>query len=243
MKKIKDMSEGFTSSYSWPKEERILLLSTYLQVLGNIKNKKVLDLGCGTGWITKIISKDAKSVLGIDISERMIDFAKINNKSSNLNYKLLDLVKLNEVEKFDIITSSLTLHLITPHSILVNLLKKCNNYLEDDGSVVILVPHPCFIDRNNRPYSKFILSSNFNYFKQEQKYKVNLKTEKSNLEFFSNFYNLQGFFDAFKKAGFVVSELFESSVPDFAIEKYANLWTQELKFPFHILFKLKKVKK
>ena len=63
MKKIKDMSEGFTSSYSWPKEERILLLSTYLQVLGNIKNKKVLDLGCGTGWITKIISKDAKSVL------------------------------------------------------------------------------------------------------------------------------------------------------------------------------------
>ena len=92
------------------------------------------------------------------------------------------------------------------------------------------------IHKNNLQKSaKAVRSDNFNYFKQEQKYKVNLKTEKSNLEFFSNFYNLQGFFDAFKKAGFVVSELFESSVPDFAIEKYANLWTQELKFPFHIL--------
>ncbi len=44
------------------------------------QNKSVLDLGCGTGIYTRIINKCAKSVLGLDISERMLNYARGKEK-------------------------------------------------------------------------------------------------------------------------------------------------------------------
>ena len=45
----------------------------------NVKNKKVLDLGCGSGlYVKKLVKKGAK-VKGIDLSPALINFAKIEN--------------------------------------------------------------------------------------------------------------------------------------------------------------------
>lgn len=43
-------------------------------------NEKVLDIGCGNGFLAYDIAKKAKKVLGIDISEE-------NIKTANKNYK------------------------------------------------------------------------------------------------------------------------------------------------------------
>jgi len=51
------------------------------------QNKNVLDLGCGTGIYTRIINKYAKSVLGVDISERMLSYARSQEK---LEFALAD---------------------------------------------------------------------------------------------------------------------------------------------------------
>jgi 2-polyprenyl-3-methyl-5-hydroxy-6-metoxy-1,4-benzoquinol methylase len=41
--------------------------------LPNLKGKRVMDLGCGTGSLSKYcIEKGASSVVGMDISEKMI---------------------------------------------------------------------------------------------------------------------------------------------------------------------------
>lgn len=43
------------------------------ELIGNVKDKEVLDLGCGTGGNDrKLIEKGARSVLGIDLSTKMI---------------------------------------------------------------------------------------------------------------------------------------------------------------------------
>ena len=50
------------------------------------KNKKVLDVGCGTGLFAHSVAKaGAKNVLGIDFSLEAINLAKETHKHKNLN--------------------------------------------------------------------------------------------------------------------------------------------------------------
>src|SRR5437867_4478961 len=48
-------------------------------------NKKVLDIGCGTGNITDIISQSAKRVRGIDASKQMIEYAQQHSSNGNIS--------------------------------------------------------------------------------------------------------------------------------------------------------------
>lgn len=50
------------------------------------KNKIVLDLGCGTGIYTRLIKKHTRTVLGLDISRRWLDYAKSREGDLNLLY-------------------------------------------------------------------------------------------------------------------------------------------------------------
>ena len=50
-----------------------------LGLLGNIKNKKLLDLGCGFGDYAKVYSGLGAKITGIDISGNMIEFAESQN--------------------------------------------------------------------------------------------------------------------------------------------------------------------
>lgn len=49
-----------------------------------LQGKKVLDLGCGYGWHSKFAAdQGAASVLGLDLSERMIEEARRRNSAPN----------------------------------------------------------------------------------------------------------------------------------------------------------------
>lgn len=239
MKKEDDCKFSVESAekYHWPKQEEILLLKPYLDLIGNTKNKKILDVGCGSGWITEILAKSAKKVVGIDNSEKMIEMAKSYSKNPKIEYKVLDATSLSDIrENFDVITCAFMLQLITPYRSMVKTLKDCNKLLKRGGYMVILIPHPCFVDKNKREYSTYTFLKKFNYFKQEQKYEVCLSSKKGKSKFTANFYNLNGYFNAFKTAKFLVSDLVEPEVPDFYKNKYK--WTLELEMPFFLILKL-----
>jgi len=51
-----------------------------------VKGKVVLDIACGSGYGTKLMSKDAKKVIGIDIDEETVRYAKENYSGSNIEY-------------------------------------------------------------------------------------------------------------------------------------------------------------
>ena len=71
-----------------------------------IKNKNILDFGCGSGYGTKILAKQAKSAMGIDISAEAINYATKNYSSKNLDFKTIDQLKKEDLkETFDVITS------------------------------------------------------------------------------------------------------------------------------------------
>ena len=60
------------------------LYETVLNYAGKNKEAKVLDLYCGTGTMTLLLSKNFKEVIGIEINEESIKCANINKKENNI---------------------------------------------------------------------------------------------------------------------------------------------------------------
>ena len=57
------------------------------KMLPDFKDKMVLDLGCGFGWHCRYAAENgAKSVIGIDISQKMLSEAKSKTKYGNIEY-------------------------------------------------------------------------------------------------------------------------------------------------------------
>lgn len=69
----------------------------------------VLDVGCGSGAITRGIAKYAGRVVGIDRSEELIQLANAHNTADNLSFIVGDIMTYAPAEQFDIITTARTL--------------------------------------------------------------------------------------------------------------------------------------
>ena len=74
---------------------------------------KVVDLGCGTGTISKMVKEKYPSscIHCIDIAKNMIEIAKHKlSNYSDITYENADLSKYSFTDSYDVILSSLTLH-------------------------------------------------------------------------------------------------------------------------------------
>ncbi len=111
------------------------------ELIGDVKDKNILDLGCGAGdHDRKLIELGAKSVLGIDISKRMLEKAKKETDSDKIEYRLLSMNDIEEIDKkFDLVISSLAIHYIEDYD---SLCKKVYNLLNDGGYFVFSHGHP-----------------------------------------------------------------------------------------------------
>lgn len=81
----------------------------YLSNLNYFINKDILEINCGTGEDAKVFSDNKANVTAIDISEKMIVFAKQKNKNSSINFiecAIQDIEKKFYSNKFDVIFSN-----------------------------------------------------------------------------------------------------------------------------------------
>ena len=69
------------------------------ELIGDVKDKEILDLGCGAGNNDrKLIEKGAKSLLGIDLSKKMIEVANKENDLDNIEYKVMSMNDINKIK-------------------------------------------------------------------------------------------------------------------------------------------------
>ncbi|OGI12219.1 hypothetical protein A3K64_02710 [Candidatus Micrarchaeota archaeon RBG_16_36_9] len=109
-----------------------------LSLLQNIREKKILDLGCGVGTLSKILKKRGAIVKGIDISPKMIEFAKQNVK--DVEFKVGSVYKLPyKSETFDIVVASLVVHYF---SNLNKAFKEIRRVLKKDGIFIFSSDNP-----------------------------------------------------------------------------------------------------
>ncbi len=77
--------------------------------LQDVKGKTVLDIGCGTGRLSRQIAKAGAKVCGIDISEKMLEQArKKDTETEYLHFKPNTVFPFQD-KKFDFIVSNLVL--------------------------------------------------------------------------------------------------------------------------------------
>ncbi|MCG2690320.1 class I SAM-dependent methyltransferase, partial [Candidatus Parcubacteria bacterium] len=75
--------------------------------LDNIKaGERVLDIGCGQGFLSFEIAQKAREVIGIDIDKENIVKASQRFALPNLKFVLGDILKYNFEDRFDVIVLS-----------------------------------------------------------------------------------------------------------------------------------------
>ncbi|MGI6214945.1 MAG: class I SAM-dependent methyltransferase [Christensenellales bacterium] len=108
-----------------------------------LKGKSVLDLGCGYGWHCKFAAEQgAARVLGIDISQKMIETAKKRNSSKQIEYRLCGICEYEYPEnEWDCVVSNLALHYIKNIDLVF---KSVHKTLKKDGVFLFNIEHPVF---------------------------------------------------------------------------------------------------
>ncbi|HEY4636091.1 MAG TPA: methyltransferase domain-containing protein, partial [Rhodospirillales bacterium] len=54
----------------------MLLDPNFARFVGDLRGKRVLDAGCGEGDSSRILARNGAAVVGIDISDAMLELAK-----------------------------------------------------------------------------------------------------------------------------------------------------------------------
>lgn len=109
-----------------------------LKSLPAIKEPVCLDLACGTGDITfnLAIKYPKGKIYGLDITEKMLEIAKKNNKFPNIEFVCKDMINTNFSDNsFDIITGSYALR-NSPN--LKDTLIEIQRILKPQGTLAIL---------------------------------------------------------------------------------------------------------
>lgn len=77
----------------------------------DVRNKRVLDAGCGTGNVSEILSQTAASVHGIDAEAKMIDWAiQEYEHIPGLTFECCFAEDFTSTQLFDIVVSFMTMH-------------------------------------------------------------------------------------------------------------------------------------
>lgn len=115
------------------------------------KGSKVLDLGCGIGITTEHInSLGVEKVIGVDLSPKLIDYAR--NTVKNVKFIVHDITDLELNEQFDVITLCDCMEHVPEerYQLLFNTIKK---HLKPAGVVYISIPDPDYMNfiQKHRP--------------------------------------------------------------------------------------------
>ncbi|GFE68438.1 bifunctional 2-polyprenyl-6-hydroxyphenol methylase/3-demethylubiquinol 3-O-methyltransferase UbiG [Chroococcus sp. FPU101] len=132
----------FTGERYIPSENGIICyehLHRYLCCLNFASEKKVLDIACGEGYGSAILSRFAKSVIGVDISTECIAHAQQKYCQENLKFVLGSCDKIPvESQSIDLIISFET---IEHHSQHIEMISEIKRVLNNDGILIISSPN------------------------------------------------------------------------------------------------------
>lgn len=131
-KKIRDNEANANNLFEIP---------ALFSMMPGLKGKKVLDLGCGFGeHCRQFVDRGAKKVVGIDISEKMLEVARVENcdpKITYLNMPMEDIAELQDT--FDIVISSLAFHYVEDFE---GVIRNIHNLLKENGIFIFSQENP-----------------------------------------------------------------------------------------------------
>ncbi|MFN3604934.1 MAG: class I SAM-dependent methyltransferase [Leptonema sp. (in: bacteria)] len=119
-----------------------VIVPNLLKKLGEIKNKKILDLGCGQGFFCRILAKYHAQVVGIDLSKKLIELAK-KYQQNQIQYYVANSENLSFLDSnsFDFVISILSVNNIKN---ITKTFGEVYKILKRKGKFIFVTIHPCF---------------------------------------------------------------------------------------------------
>jgi len=121
------------------------ILPHMLQFMGDVKGKRILDLGCGEGGYSRELAKRGAQIVSVDCSEKAIEYASALAKEENL---CIEHYVRNSNDLFDIASGQLDIVLCSMMLMdcedLEGTLREAFRVLKPNGRLFASVLHPCF---------------------------------------------------------------------------------------------------
>lgn len=124
---------------------RTLIDPSLLRVVGSVNGLRILDLGCGNGYLSRRFARQGAKVTGVDSSPRLIELAKARDEDNSLdiNYHVADAANLGMLgdATFDLVMSNMALMDMARADLAI---RESSRVLRSQGRFVASLSHPCF---------------------------------------------------------------------------------------------------
>ena len=202
-----------------------------------MKGKRVLDAGCGQGYLARLLAERGAHVIGVDLSKRFIEIARQYEKKNSLGIKYIkaDLAHVTQLKNncFDLIVSVYVLCDVRDYDKAVGEMARV---LKPGGRFIFLIEHPCFnwqsggwkrvpADSLRTEDSMYLMVKD--YFRRGTQ-----ESQWGKLPLLLTFIRpLSDYFHSLKKHGFVVRDLIEPRPRRSALRTHPVEWGEENRVP------------
>ncbi|MDO8537801.1 MAG: class I SAM-dependent methyltransferase [archaeon] len=241
------ISHSYTALAQIDPSKQFVQYPETLRLMGDVRGKLVLDVGCGAGLLTRLIASKGAKVIAYDNSTEQIKFALKQNGTANIRYFIADSDNIeSKIKKaissfsgFDIAVSTLVLLYAENINHLEEFFQSTYRLLKDGSRFVSVTFNP--------EYSNFRVAKYRRIFsKQNSRIKVDFLDENEHINataLFSNF-SKEDYENAAKKAGFGQLEWVSLNVSKEGMTKMGKeYWTDYKKDSPYIGFVVTKCSK
>ena len=158
---VSDANRGTVDAYSGLSDEfydqlgddggfqrRTLLNPAIFRLLGDVDGRKMLDAGCGHGYLSRLLARRGAEVTGVESADVPLDHARRREEEEPLGIRYLqrDLSRLGDLgSAFDAVVANMVLLDIPDWEAA---LADCVRVLAPGGLLVYSLHHPCWVPGN-----------------------------------------------------------------------------------------------
>lgn len=200
--------------------------------VSSLSPKKILEVGAGTGHLSKELSNLGFSVTAIEPSLGMYHVAQEVLEKTSVKLINSTSFELDKQSLYDISFSHLVAHVVDD---LISFFESVGKHLETGGHFIFSIPHPCFYNE----YKKFF-GEEYNYMiPMTKNVSFTITNDSTNLISGVPYHHrpLSEYINSLVKSGFAIDG-FDETYPDDEIQKkYGAKW----KNPRYCVFTCKKL--
>lgn len=202
-----------------------------VELLGNVKNKVVLDIACAEGDSSRLIQSLGANVTGLDISDEMIQLAK--SKQDNVNYVVSSASDMSCLQdaSFDYVVCLSMMNIDD----LPKTFSEISRVLKKTGYFVMSTAHPCFFGRPGRkiiklPDGRHGIFVNHYFADEPSVESYGSPTSDAKGETFQTItfpYKVSDYMNALIESGFVIQKVLEPKASDKELlaDPEVNFWS------------------